>query len=60
MNLNKSTSRKVTLSINLPTTPSEIDDLFNVINEIINQYVNVSLYIEDNKYDKNILDKKLM
>lgn len=55
MNLNKSASGKVTLSINLPTTPSEIDDLFNVINEIINQYVNVSLYIEDNKYDKNIL-----
>lgn len=56
MNLNKSASGKVTLSINLPTTPSEIDDLFNVINEIINQYVNVNLYIEDDKYDKNILD----
>ena len=56
MDLNKFVSGKVTLSISLPTTPSEIDDLFNVINEIINQYVNVSLYIEDNKYDKNILD----
>ena len=55
MDLNRFVSGKVTLSVNLPTTPSEIDDLFNVINEIINQYVNVSLYIEDNKYDKNIL-----
>ena len=55
MDLNKFVSGKVSLSINLPTTPSEIDDLFNVINEIINQYVNVNLYIEDNKYDKNIL-----
>ena len=55
MDLNKFVSGKVTLSVNLPTTPSEIDDLFNVINEIINQYVNVSLYIEDDKYDKNIL-----